>query len=110
MDKNCIFCKIISGEIPKEFAFENADIVAFSDIRPIKPVHLLIVPKIHITDFTKLENDLILGKIRIAILGLIEQNKLTDKGYRIVVNGGGAQAVDHLHFHLTGPWGKAAEL
>jgi len=108
--ENCIFCKIISGKIPKKFAFENSDIIAFEDIKPIKPVHLLIMPKIHITDFTKLENDMILGKIRIAILGLIEQNKLTNSGYRIIVNGGGAQGVDHLHFHLTGPWGKAAPL
>jgi histidine triad (HIT) family protein len=109
-EPSCIFCKIVSGEIPKKFEFENTDIVAFPDIRPIKPVHLLIVPKIHITDFTKLENDLLLGKIRVAILGLIEQNKLTNTGYRVVINGGGAQVVDHLHFHLMGPMGKAAEL
>lgn len=110
MDNNCIFCKIIKGDIPKKFVFENSDIVAFPDIHPKKPIHLLIMPKIHITDFTKLENDLLLGKIRVAILGLIEQNNLTNAGYRVIINGGGAQAVDHLHFHLLGPMGKAAEL
>lgn len=107
---NCIFCKIISKEIPKEFTYEDADIVAFPDIRPLKPVHLLIMPKVHITDFMALENDRILAKIRKAIQKLVKEYKLEGKGFRVVVNGGGAQIIDHLHFHLMGPMGKAVEM
>lgn len=107
---SCIFCKIISREIPKEFEYEDSDIVAFSDIRPIKPIHILVMPKIHITDFFELNNDNILVKIRKVIQKLIVDKKLEKKGYRIVVNGGGAQVIDHLHFHLIGPLGKAVEM
>lgn len=108
--QSCIFCKIITGEISKEFVYSDSDIVVFSDIRPIKPVHLLIVPKIHITDFLALENDLLLSKIRKAIQKMVVEKNLSTTGFRIVVNGGGAQAIDHLHFHLVGPMGKNAQL
>ena len=107
---NCIFCKIIKGEIPKEFAYTDSDIVAFSDIRPLKPVHLLVMPKVHITDFMALENDHILAKIRQVIQQLVKTQHLEGKGFRLIVNGAGAQAIDHLHFHLMGPMGKAADL
>jgi len=107
---NCIFCKIISKEIPKEFTYEDSDVVAFPDIRPLKPVHILVMPKVHITDFMALENDRILTKLRKAIQKLVKDHKLEVKGFRIIINGGGAQIIDHLHFHLIGPMGKAAEL
>lgn len=107
---SCIFCKIISKEIPKEFTYEDSDVVAFPDIRPLKPIHLLVMPKVHIADFMTLENDRILAKIRKVIQALVKEHKLEGKGFRIVVNGAGAQIIDHLHFHLMGPMGKAVEM
>ena len=104
----CIFCQIASKEVAKDFIFEDEDIMVFPDIVPLKPIHLLIIPKKHIHDFMSLEEDKLLLKIRKKIQDLVLDNDLKDKGFRIVVNGGGAQAVDHLHFHLTGPWGKHA--
>ncbi|MDE2025690.1 MAG: HIT domain-containing protein [Patescibacteria group bacterium] len=107
---DCIFCKIANKEIPKEFTYEDDEIMVFPDIRPIKPVHLLIIPKKHISDFTALDDDALLGRIRHVIQKLVKDHEVENSGYRIVVNAGGAQAIDHLHFHLTAPWGKAAVL
>jgi histidine triad (HIT) family protein len=106
--QDCIFCKIASNEIPKVFTYEDEDIMAFPDIRPTKPIHLLIVPKKHITEF--MESDVeILGKAAIVVQKLVRENGLINQGYRIVINGGGAQEVDHLHIHLTGPWGQSVK-
>lgn len=106
---NCIFCKIARGEIVKEFIFEDCDLMVFPDINPVKKIHLLIIPKKHLVDFLDLEDDLLLAKIKNKIQTLTKTYNLTKSGFRIVVNGGGAQAIDHLHFHLTGPWGKNAQ-
>ncbi len=104
-DNNCIFCKIISGEIPKEFVYEDDTVVAFEDINPVKPIHLLVIPKEHVADFFESENE----KIHMSIVGalhhLIKKKGLMGKGYKVEINGGGAQAVHHLHFHLLGPMG-----
>jgi histidine triad (HIT) family protein len=101
--KDCIFCKIVRGEIPKEFAYEDETIVAFDDISPAAPVHLLIIPKKHIEDFFEVDDDKVHLAISHGIQKLIEKKGLDKKGYKIVVNGGGAQDVFHLHFHLLGP-------
>lgn len=106
---NCIFCKIAQKEIPKELLYEDRDVIAFEDIRPAKPVHLLIVPKKHIGDFLDIEDTSLLGKIGHTIQTLVKEKKLEKKGYRILLNGGGAQIVHHLHFHLLGPMGMAVE-
>ena len=100
---DCIFCKIKNKEIPKEFTYEDEDLMVFPDINPVKPVHLLIVPKEHIKDFLAIENITILSKMGTVIKRLIREFDLDGKGYRIITNGGGAQVVDHLHFHLMGP-------
>lgn len=102
----CIFCKIRDREIPKEFDFEDEDIMVFPDIHPLKPVHLLVVPKKHITDFLDLKEDKIWQKMREFVQKFIKEKDLSDKGYRLVINGGGAQIVEHLHLHLMGPMGK----
>lgn len=106
---DCIFCKIASKEIPKEFTYEDEDIMVFPDIHPAKPVHLLIVPKKHISEFTAVQDITLHGKIAQVINKLVLQNNLANTGYRITVNGGGAQVVNHLHYHLMGPMGKAAK-
>ena len=102
---DCIFCKIRDGEIGKEFIYQDEDVMVFPDINPLKPTHLLTVPKKHIPDFSSLEDNNLKVKILDTIQKMVKEQDLEDKGYRIVVNGGGAQHVDHLHFHLLGPMG-----
>lgn len=108
--KDCIFCKIIKGEIEKDFAYEDDYIVAFEDIRPAADTHLLFIPKKHVEDFAKLTNDKVLVSVRQACQKYIQSEKLMGRGYKIQINGGGAQIVPHLHFHLVGPIGTAAEV
>ena len=107
---DCIFCKIANREIPKEFTYEDEDVMVFPDINPIKPIHLLIMPKKHVKDFLDLDDNALLIKIKMVIQNMIRLRELTTKGYRLVVHGGGAQVIDHLHVHLVGPMGKAAKL
>lgn len=102
MDK-CIFCKIANKEIPKEFTYEDQDIMVFPDIKPLKPVHLLIVPKKHIPEFLILEDYELFQKLGKVIQKMIKEKGLTSIGYRVSFNGGGFQDIDHLHIHLTGP-------
>lgn len=102
---DCIFCKIKDGEIKKEFIYQDDALMVFPDINPIKPTHLLIVPKIHVADFSELEDESLKVKLFDTIQKMVKEQGLGDKGYRLVVNGGGAQHVDHLHFHLLGPMG-----
>lgn len=100
---DCIFCKIRDRIIPKKFTYEDEDIMVFPDIHPIKPVHLLIVPKKHMIDFMDLNDDSLLKKLKKVKQEMIKKHKLEDKGYRIVINGGGAQIVEHFHAHIVGP-------
>lgn len=102
---DCIFCKIRDREIPKEFTYEDEDVMVFPDINPLKPIHLLVMPKKHLKDFLDLKDTALLEKVKNVIQKMIKEQKLEDKGYRLVVNGGGAQIVDHLHVHLVGPLG-----
>lgn len=102
---DCIFCKIINGEIPSEKVFESDNVVAFKDIQPMAPVHILVIPKKHIDGADKLneENVSVVSEMFLAMGQLAEEFHL-DKGYRIITNIGeyGGQTVRHLHFHLLG--------
>lgn len=102
---DCIFCKIRDGEIAKEFTYQDDDIMVFPDIHPLKPIHLLIMPKKHIADFLDLTDKELSEKIKVVAQKMIKEQELGNKGYRLGVNGGGAQNVDHLHMHLLGPMG-----
>lgn len=102
---DCVFCKIISGEIPKKFRYKDDNVVAFDDIKPAAKTHIVFVPKKHIENFESLKDDSILSSIRQGMQKIIDDNKLIGRGYKVVVNGGGAQIVNHLHFHLIGPIG-----
>lgn len=106
----CIFCKIAAGDLKTEFLYEDDDVMAFKDIHPLKPVHILVVPKGHVEDFLALEDPLIKEKLFTVVQTLAESAELDDKGFRIVINGGGAQEVPHLHIHLMGPIGSKAAL
>ena len=109
MDK-CVFCKIRDREIPKEFDYEDDDVMVFPDLNPNKPVHVLVVAKKHIEDFADLNDKELLFKIKQTIDKVVKDQKLNDKGYRVSVNGGGAQLINHLHFHVTGPIGRDMEV
>ena len=102
---NCLFCKIINGEIPSKKAFENENIFAFYDIAPQAPVHILVIPKAHIesVDGINAENSKLVSAIFEAIPQIAAAEGLTN-GYRVITNCGddGCQTVKHLHFHLLG--------
>lgn len=108
--EDCIFCKIAGHVIPKEFTYEDEEIMAFPDIRPLKPVHILIIPKQHIEDFLDVDSPELIGKLGKVVQRVVREKGLMNKGYRVVVNGGGAQEVPHLHIHLMGPYPKAAAM
>ncbi|MBQ5591267.1 MAG: histidine triad nucleotide-binding protein [Clostridia bacterium] len=100
---DCLFCKIVNGEIPSTKIYEDEYLYAFKDINPQAPFHVLIIPKAHIdsaADITN-ENSELVAKIFVAAAKIAEENKL-ENGFRIVTNSGeyGCQSVKHLHFHL----------
>ena len=102
---DCIFCKIIAGEIPSARVYEDEWVYAFRDIQPLAPVHVLIVPKTHVccTDKIDASNSPLVAKIFEAIPKIAASEGLTN-GYRVINNCGedGCQSVKHLHFHLLG--------
>ncbi|MBE6603746.1 MAG: histidine triad nucleotide-binding protein [Ruminococcaceae bacterium] len=102
---DCLFCKIISGEIPSAKVFENDSVYAFRDIAPQAPVHILVVPKVHVTSADSIcaENSAYVAKIFEAIPEIAKNEGLTN-GYRVITNCGedACQTVKHLHFHILG--------
>ena len=102
---DCIFCKIAAGEIPSTKVFENDDILAFLDLNPQAPVHILVIPRQHIAsaDGVTPENSAVVARIFEAIPQIAKAQGLVN-GYRIITNCGedGCQSVKHLHFHLLG--------
>ena len=105
MANDCLFCKIVSGDIPSEKVLENDRILAFKDINPQAPVHILLIPKAHFDSVNALDEDSVsvVGDIMLAAKQLAEEFHL-DGGYRLITNIGddGGQTVKHLHFHLIG--------
>lgn len=102
---DCIFCKIIAGEIPSTKVYEDDKLLAFRDINPQAPVHILIIPKAHYESVNALDESTapIVGDIMLLAAKLAKENGL-DGGYRLITNIGddGGQTVKHLHFHLLG--------
>lgn len=100
----CIFCKLASGEIPTEVIYEDEDIFVFKDQDPKAPVHMLLIPKKHISSLNEINqaNSSIVSKIFEKIPELAKEYGFNDSGYRVVSNCGldGGQSVDHIHFHL----------
>ncbi|KTD34783.1 HIT family hydrolase [Legionella moravica] len=103
---NCLFCKIAKGEIPATVLFEDNEIIAFRDIRPQAPTHILIIPKKHIATIndTSDDDEQLLGKMVLKAKKLAESEGLSEVGYRLVfnINSGGGQEVYHIHLHLLG--------
>ncbi len=103
---SCIFCRIVKKELNSSLIFENERIVAFRDVNPQAPVHILIIPKKHIAGLNDItpEDNLVLGEIQNIARELAKKENIDGDGYRLVVNCGSAagQAVAHLHYHLLG--------
>ncbi|MEK7571741.1 MAG: HIT domain-containing protein [Patescibacteria group bacterium] len=107
---DCIFCKIANKEIEKKFIYEDDEVMVFPDIHPAKPVHLLVIPKKHVPEFSQVEDPVLFQKLFVIAQNMVKREGLEDKGYRITINGGGAQVVNHLHVHVMGPLTKTAAL
>ena len=100
----CLFCKMVAGEIKPDVVFEDESVLAFRDINPQAPVHILIIPKVHITTLNELDNTLQAGHLLQTAIRLAKQEGLSEDGYRTVFNCNkkGGQEVYHLHLHLLG--------
>jgi histidine triad (HIT) family protein len=106
MANKTLFSRIIDGEIPGSFVYQDEHVVAIRDINPAAPVHVLVIPRKPVPSLAQLEEgDLELaGRILLAVRKVAEQEGLAERGYRVVVNTGqeGGQTVPHLHFHILG--------
>ena len=106
---DCIFCKIANGIIPSNKVYEDNDMLAFHDINPQAPVHMLVLPKKHVASVaaTTDEDQALLGHMMRVAAKMAEERGIAESGYRLIVNTGrdGAQTVMHLHLHVLG--GKA---
>ncbi len=99
----CLFCKIINKEIPSEVVLENENFLAFHDINPKAPVHVLAIPKKHVDSFNEVEPELMSAMTKF-IQELAKEMNINKDGYRVITNVGnnGAQEIKHLHFHVVG--------
>ena len=111
MSGDCVFCKIVSGEIPSNKVFENDYAVAFTDISPVAPVHVLVIPRGHVTFLADLaeisqseQDERLLGHLLAVASRVAMEHGLDENGYRLTVNQGqdAGQIVDHLHVHVLG--------
>lgn len=104
--EDCIFCKIIKGEIPSEKVYEDDMVLSFKDISPCAPAHVLIIPKKHISNLNEIteEDSKIIAYIYIVAKEIAKKLGIDETGYRIVTNCGedGGQTVHHIHFHVLG--------
>jgi histidine triad (HIT) family protein len=104
--ENCLFCKIANKQINSEIVYENDDVLVFKDLYPKAPVHLLVIPKKHVSSIMEIEelNDKQANEILKTIAKIAKEMGLDRDGFRVVTNTGAAagQSVDHLHFHILG--------
>jgi len=104
-DPNCVFCKIVLGQIPSRKAYEDEEVLAFHDIHPIAPVHFLVIPRQHIASLEDVGegHQAVLGKM-LVVAPRIAREQGADDGFRVIVNTGrvGRQEVLHLHLHVLG--------
>ncbi|BBE49969.1 Purine nucleoside phosphoramidase [Ferriphaselus amnicola] len=105
MSDNCIFCKIVRGEIPCRKVYEDDEVFAFHDINPVAPVHFMLIPKLHLASLAEADasHAALLGKMLVLAPQLAKEQGL-DNGFRTVINTGkgGGQEVFHLHVHIIG--------
>lgn len=105
-DPDCLFCKIAQGELPSEAVYRDDRVLAFEDISPSAPVHLLVIPISHVTFLSGLDerSEALIGHMTLVARDLAQQQGVDESGYRLVINQGAdaGQMVDHLHLHLLG--------
>ena len=103
---DCIFCKIVAGEIPSDIVYRDEEIIAFRDINPLAPVHVLIIPREHIAYLSNLSEAQsgLVGRMVNVANELAKKEGISESGYRVVINcgEGGGQLIPHLHLHLLG--------
>ena len=104
--RHCMFCDIAAGRMDSDLAFESDDIVAFHDVNPQAPVHVLVIPREHISGVGVVESghEPLMGRLILAAVAIAQSQGLSNHGFRLVVNqgDGGGQTVEHLHIHLLG--------
>ena len=107
--KDCIFCRIIKGEIPADFVYQDKDIVAFKDVNPLTPIHLQIIPRKHLEGIHQMKKGdvSLLGRMHLLAKKLAKERRLS--GYKLYLNCGKMQEVKHLHLHLLGGFKGDAE-
>ncbi len=102
----CVFCRIVAGEIPADIVYQDKELIAFRDIHPQAPTHILIIPKSHIASLTEstTKQQALLGRLILLAKDLAEKEGISASGYRLSVSCGadGGQLVPHIHFHLLG--------
>ena len=103
---DCIFCKIIKGEIPSKIVFKDEQVTAFRDINPVAPTHVLVIPNKHIasTNDVNEEDEQLLGHMLTVVKTIADKEGITESGYRLMINTGpdANQVVFHLHLHIIG--------
>ncbi|MCL1875163.1 MAG: histidine triad nucleotide-binding protein [Synergistaceae bacterium] len=98
----CVFCKIIKGEIPAQIVFENDNVIAFNDVAPQAPTHIVVVPKEHVKNATEVIDSRLWSGFMDVVIQVVSKLDLDKQGYRLVINTGehGGQTVPHLHLHI----------
>lgn len=103
---DCVFCRIVAGEIPADIVYQDKALLAFRDINPQAPTHILIIPKSHIASLADItaKHQALMGRIILLARDLADTEGISDRGYRLSVSTGtdGGQLVPHVHFHLLG--------
>jgi histidine triad (HIT) family protein len=103
---DCVFCQIVAGKIPSETLYQDEEVIAFRDINPLAPTHVLIIPKRHIVSLAQLTDDEmpLIGHMARVANQLAREEGVAESGYRLVISSGeqGGQIVPHLHMHLLG--------
>ena len=104
MSDDCLFCRIVRGELPAKLLAATEDCVAFRDIDPQAPVHILIIPRRHVGSLDELDDPMLLGRIGMLAARLAREEGIAESGYRTVINtrGDAGQSVAHIHMHLLG--------
>lgn len=102
--EDCVFCKIASRVIPSTITFENDEFIAFPDLHPQAPTHILVIPKKHIRSLNEVDDDKVIVKMIKTAQQIARDKDIYDRGYRLVINTGkeGGQVIQHLHLHLLG--------
>jgi len=104
--EKCVFCDIATGKIPSDIIYQDEDFLAFRDIHPLAPVHIVIIPKAHISSLAEVgeRQEGLMGRLVLLAVKLAEKEGIAEKGYRLVINCGseGGQIIPHLHLHLLG--------